>query len=49
MMADLFQTTIPNINIHLQNIYPEGELQEISTIKDLYKQKRHADCQKLSE
>ncbi|MDR2562581.1 MAG: virulence RhuM family protein [Prevotellaceae bacterium] len=34
MMADLFQTTIPNINMHLQNIYQEGELQDISTIKD---------------
>jgi hypothetical protein len=34
MMADLFQTTIPNINMHLQNIYEEGELQEFSTIKD---------------
>jgi len=33
-MAELFQTTIPNINLHLKNIYEEGELDEFSTIKD---------------
>ena len=34
MMAELFQTTIPNINLHLKNIFEEGELEEIRTIKD---------------
>jgi death-on-curing family protein len=33
-LAALFQTTIPNINMHLKNIYKENELDEISTIKD---------------
>ena len=33
-MAVLFQTTIPNINMHLKNIYDEGELAFKSTIKD---------------
>jgi hypothetical protein len=33
-MAELFQTTVPNINLHLKNIFEEGELEEISTIKD---------------
>ncbi len=33
-MADLFQTTTPNINIHLRNIYAEGELAEEPTVKD---------------
>src|SRR3990172_12752532 len=33
-MADLFQTTVPNINIHLNNVYDEGELSETATIKD---------------
>jgi hypothetical protein len=33
-MAVLFQTTIPNINMHLKNIYDEGELASKSTIKD---------------
>ena len=28
MMAELFQTTIPNINMHLKSIFEEGELQE---------------------
>jgi len=34
MMAELFQTTIPNINLHLKNIFEEKELEENSTIKD---------------
>ncbi|MEW6096858.1 MAG: virulence RhuM family protein [bacterium] len=34
LMAELFQTTVPNINLHLKNIYKEGELDEFSTIKD---------------
>jgi len=34
MMAELFQTTIPNINLHLKNIFEEKELDENSTIKD---------------
>jgi hypothetical protein len=33
-MAELFQTTVPNINMHIKNILEEGELQEDSTIKD---------------
>ena len=33
-MAELFQTTVPNINIHLNNVYEEGELTETATIKD---------------
>jgi hypothetical protein len=33
-MAELFQTTVPNINIHLNNVYEEGELVETATIKD---------------
>lgn len=33
-MADLFQTTISNINMHIKNIYEEGELIEEATIKD---------------
>ena len=34
LMAELFQTTIPNINMHLKNIFDEGELDPNSTIKD---------------
>ena len=33
MMADLFQTTIPNISMHIRNIYKEGELTSEATIK----------------
>ncbi|MDP8220892.1 MAG: virulence RhuM family protein [Candidatus Stygibacter frigidus] len=34
LMAELFQTSVPNINMHLKNIFKEGELEEVSTIKD---------------
>jgi len=34
LMAELFQTTIPNINMHLKSIFVEGELEEQTTIKD---------------
>ena len=33
MMAELFQTTLQNISLHLQNIYEEGELDPGATIK----------------
>lgn len=33
-MATLFQNTVPNINIHIRNIYREKELDKKSTIKD---------------
>ena len=32
-MAELFQTSVPNINMHIRNIYEEGELTENPTIK----------------
>jgi hypothetical protein len=33
-MAELFQTTIPNVNMHLRNVYAEGELQAEATLKE---------------
>jgi len=33
MIADLFQTTIPNISMHIRNIFQEEELQPEATIK----------------
>ena len=33
-MADLFQTSIPNVSMHIRNIFREGELQENSVFKD---------------
>ncbi len=33
-MAELFQTTVANVNIHIRNIFEEGELQREPTIKD---------------
>lgn len=34
MMAELFQTTIPNISMHIKNIYDEGELSAEATVQD---------------
>ena len=33
-MAELFQTTVPNINMHLKSIFEEGKVEEKATIKD---------------
>jgi hypothetical protein len=33
-MGDLFQTSVPNINIHLKNIFEDGELALNATVKD---------------
>ena len=33
-LAELYQTTVPNINIHIKNIYEDGELSDTATIKD---------------
>jgi len=33
MMAELFQTTVPNISMHVRNIYEEGELSSEATVK----------------
>ena len=40
-MSELFQTTVPNINLHLKNIFEEGELEEVSTIKDFLLTTQH--------
>ena len=34
MMARLFETTVPNINMHIKNVYDEEELEQNRTIKD---------------
>lgn len=33
-MAELFNTTVPNVNMHLKNIFNSGELNKDSVIKD---------------
>jgi hypothetical protein len=33
LMAELFQSSVSNINMHLKNIFEEGELEENRTIK----------------
>ena len=33
MLAELLQTTVPNISMHIRNIYVEGELTPEATIK----------------
>ncbi len=34
MMAKLFETTVPNINMHIKNVYDEEELEQNRTVKD---------------
>jgi hypothetical protein len=33
-MAELFQTTVPNISMHLRNIFEEGELRQSATVQN---------------
>ncbi|MFZ3207986.1 MAG: RhuM family protein [Geobacteraceae bacterium] len=33
-LAELFQTSVPNINMHIKNIFDEGELSPEATIQD---------------
>ena len=33
-MAELFQTSIPNVSMHIRNVFAGGELQEAATVKD---------------
>jgi len=33
-LAELFDTSIPNISMHISNVLKEGELEPISVIKD---------------
>lgn len=34
MIADLFETTVPNVSMHLRNVFEEGELIEEATVKN---------------
>ena len=34
LIAELFQTSVPNVSLHLKNIYAEGELNEGATVKE---------------
>jgi hypothetical protein len=36
-MAELFQTTVPNVSMHLRNVFAEGELQADSVIQEFLK------------
>lgn len=49
-MAELFQATKQNISWHISNIYREGELESVSTVKDYLtvqtraQERSSADC-----
>ncbi len=44
-MAELFQTSIPNINIHIKNVFEEAELEPDRTIKDYLIVRQEGDRQ----
>jgi hypothetical protein len=33
-MAELFQTTVPNVSMHIRNVFAEGEVQPAATVKE---------------
>ena len=43
MIAELFQTSVPNISMHIKNIYDERELHPESTVKDFLTVRREGN------
>jgi len=43
LLSELFQTTVPNISMHIRNIYEEGELTPEATIKKFLTVRREGD------
>jgi hypothetical protein len=43
LVAELFQTTVPNISMHIRNIYEEGELSPEATVKKFLTVRREGD------
>ena len=33
-MSDLFQTSVPNVSMHIRNVFAEGELRADSVVKE---------------
>ena len=48
MLAELFQTTVANISMHIKNIYDERELEPEATVKDFltFRQEGNRDVQR---
>ncbi|HLG14424.1 MAG TPA: hypothetical protein VJH03_07980 [Blastocatellia bacterium] len=46
-MAELFQTSIPNVSMHIRNAFAEGELQQAATVKD-FLTVRHEGSRRVS-
>jgi len=44
-MAELFQTTVPNISMHIKNVFDEGELQVEATVQDFLTVRQEGDRQ----
>ena len=43
LMAELFQTTVPNISMHIRNIYGDGELMPEATLKEFLTVRREGN------
>ena len=44
-MAELFQNTVPNISMHIKNVFDEGELQVEATVQDFLTVRQEGDRQ----
>lgn len=42
LMAELFQTSVPNVSLHIRNVFAAGELQADSVVKEFLT--TAADC-----
>jgi hypothetical protein len=43
LMAELFRTTVPNISMHIRNIYADGEMTPEATVKDFLTVRREGN------
>ncbi len=43
LMAELFKTNVPNISMHIHNIYADGELAPEATVKDFLTVRREGN------
>ena len=47
-MAELFQTSVPNVSMHIRNVFSEGEVQAAATVKEFLTVRQERSRQDLA-
>ena len=48
MIAELFQTTVPNVSMHIKSVYEDGELVRAATVKKFLSEELDVDLTAFS-